>query len=130
MAILLQKFIHNLEMGAGGRVLQLAVGVIAMAAVAVFYDLAAFKNLATQEGMDAAQLARNIGAGRGYTTHFVRPLSVYFVQRQAERRLERLYQGLSLDHQRLFTNWVEQRRQGSTNPAPAQLEAFLKKREQ
>jgi hypothetical protein len=130
MGIMLQKFIHNLEMGAGGRILRLAVALIAMAAMAVFYDLRAFKNLATEEGMDAAQLARNLSEGRGYTTHFVRPLSVFFVQRQAERRLERLYQGLSMDHQKLFTNWVEQRRMDSTNPAPAQLEEFLKKREQ
>ncbi|HEY2951632.1 MAG TPA: glycosyltransferase family 39 protein [Verrucomicrobiae bacterium] len=126
----LQEFIHNMEMGAGGRALQLVVAVVAMAAMAVFYDLAAFKNLATEEGMDAAQLARNISQGRGYTTHFVRPLSVYFVQRQAERGLERLYHGLSVENQRLFTNWVELRRRESTNPAPAQLENFLKKREQ
>ena len=68
MGMKLQEFIHNLEMGAGGRALQLAVAVVAMAAVAVFYDLAAFKNLATQEGMDTAQLARNMAEGRGYTT--------------------------------------------------------------
>ena len=76
MGIKLQTFIHNMEMGAGGRVLRMAVVVIAMAAMAVAYNLAAFKNLATEEGMDAAQLARNIAEGRGYTTYFVRPLSL------------------------------------------------------
>jgi len=41
-------------------------------AMAVFFTIwAAFKNLATQEGMDAAQLAaKTLTEGRGYTTHF------------------------------------------------------------
>ena len=34
--------------------------------------------------MDTAQLARNISEGRGYTTLFVRPLSLYLVQKHNE----------------------------------------------
>jgi hypothetical protein len=34
--------------------------------------------------MDAAQLARNISEGRGYTTLFIRPLSLYLVQKHNE----------------------------------------------
>ena len=34
--------------------------------------------------MDAAQLARNLAEGKGYTTLFIRPFSLYLVQRHNE----------------------------------------------
>jgi hypothetical protein len=43
--------------------------------------ICAYRNLATPEAMDAAQLARNISEGKGYTTLFIRPLSLYLVQK-------------------------------------------------
>jgi len=48
------------------------------------YNLRAYRNLATQEAMDSAQLARNIADGKGYTTLFIRPFSLYLVQRHNE----------------------------------------------
>ena len=53
-------------------------------ALALRYDVHAYRNLATPEGMDAAQLARNIAEGKGYTTLFIRPLSLYLVQKHNE----------------------------------------------
>ena len=51
------------------------------------YNWRAFKNMATQEAMDAAQLARNIAQGKGYTTLFIRPFSIYLVKKHnLERR--------------------------------------------
>jgi hypothetical protein len=46
------------------------------------YDLRAYKNLSTQEGMDAAQLAHNISDGKGFTTDFVRPFSMYLLRKR------------------------------------------------
>src|SRR5271169_6813660 len=83
---LIQMLIHKLEIGAGSRYLRivgLAVGVIALAFV---YDLRAYRNLAAPEAMDAAQLARNISQGNGYTTLLIRPFSLYLVQRYNEAR--------------------------------------------
>ncbi|HUB86972.1 MAG TPA: glycosyltransferase family 39 protein [Verrucomicrobiae bacterium] len=81
MAELIQLLIHKLESGASSRLLRMvAVGVMVMTLVLI-YDLRAYRNLSTPEGMDAAQLARNISEGKGYTTLFVRPLSVYLVQK-------------------------------------------------
>src|SRR2546425_10314548 len=77
MAIRLQELIHKYELGAGHRTLKFILAFIVMVAVAVCYDLTAFRNLSTQEGMDAAQLARNICQGKGFTTDFIRPLSVH-----------------------------------------------------
>jgi hypothetical protein len=52
------------------------------------YDLRAYRNLSTQEAMDGAQLARNLAQGHGYTTLFVRPLSLYLVQNRHQQANE------------------------------------------
>jgi hypothetical protein len=41
----------------------------------------AFKNLSTIEGMDAAQVGRNFAEGKGFTTEFIRPFSMYLVRK-------------------------------------------------
>jgi len=81
---LIQRFIHMLEVGAVSRYLRifaLALGVISLA---FLYDIRADRNLAAPEAMDAAQLARNLSEGKGYTTLLIRPFSLYLVQRHNE----------------------------------------------
>jgi hypothetical protein len=77
---LIQKTIHLLEVGAVSRYLRFFLLSLAVVGLAFIYDLRAYRNLATQEAMDSAQLARNLATGKGYTTLFIRPLSVYLVQ--------------------------------------------------
>jgi hypothetical protein len=77
----LQDVIHKLTEGAGSRFITLALVLFGMVGLAVWYDVAAFKNLSTIEGMDGAQLARNVSEGKGFTTQFVRPLSMHLIQR-------------------------------------------------
>src|SRR5437867_9347296 len=81
MALRLQEWIHRLEVGPGYRFLSYGVALIAFVALAVFYDLALYRNLSTMEGMDAAQVARNLADGKGYTTYFIRPLSLYLLEK-------------------------------------------------
>ena len=81
-----QNLIHKLEVGAGRRVLRNALLTLMVMALAVLYDLRAYRNFSTPEAMDTAQLARNIADGKGYTTSFIRPLSLYLVQRNTEAR--------------------------------------------
>ena len=81
-----QNLIHKLEVGAGRRVLWGAVLTLVVAGLAVLYDLRAYRNFSTPEAMDTAQLARNIADGKGYTTLFIRPLSLYLVQKNNETR--------------------------------------------
>ncbi len=80
----LQDLIHHMEVGAGMRYLNRTVLFVLCALgvliVLVGYDLRAFRNLASAEAMDSAQLARNLAQGKGYTTLFVRPLSVYLLE--------------------------------------------------
>ncbi len=76
----LQEWIHNMEEGRGAKLVKLAGALLVFITVALLYDLRAFKNFSSQEAMDAAQLARNIADGKGYTTDFVRPFSLYLLK--------------------------------------------------
>lgn len=81
---LIQTLIYKLEAGAGPRFFRITALLLAVVALVMRYDVHAYRNLATPEGMDAAQLARNISEGKGYTTLFIRPLSLYLVQKHSE----------------------------------------------
>ncbi|MGD0253665.1 MAG: hypothetical protein ABSC01_13335, partial [Verrucomicrobiota bacterium] len=81
---LVQDLIHKLEVGAGRRVLWSAVLTLVVMALVVLYDLRAYRNFSAPEAMDTAQLARNIADGKGYTTLFLRPFSLFLVQENNE----------------------------------------------
>src|ERR1019366_9455264 len=80
----LQTVIHKMEVGGGARYLRASALVLAILALAVVFDLRAYRNFSTPEAMDSAQLARNIAEGKGYTTLFIRPFSLFLVQRHNE----------------------------------------------
>lgn len=75
-----QDVIHYFEVGPGRRYLQFLLPCLAIAIVAILYDFRAWRNFSAPEAMDSAQLARNLATGKGYTTLYVRPLSLYLVQ--------------------------------------------------
>jgi hypothetical protein len=54
--------------------------------LALLYNLFEYRNLANPESMDAAQLARNVARGEGFTTQFVRPLSLRLVEQHQMAR--------------------------------------------
>jgi len=81
---ILQEFIHKLEVAGGMRYLKIGLAVLAILGAITLYNIQSFKNMATQEAMDSAQLARNIAEGKGYTTSFVRPFSMYLFKRHNE----------------------------------------------
>lgn len=80
----LQEFIHKLTEGSANRFLQVVLVFFAMFGLAVWYDAAAFKNLSTIEGMDAAQVGRNLAEGHGFSTQFVRPFSMRLLREHAK----------------------------------------------
>jgi len=86
IAEIIQTGIHKLEVGAGPRYLRVLLGVLAVLVLVLWYDIHSYKNLSTPEGMDSAQLARNIATGKGFTTEFIRPFSLYLVQRYNQSR--------------------------------------------
>jgi 4-amino-4-deoxy-L-arabinose transferase-like glycosyltransferase len=79
-----QDIIHKMEEGSGREWLVRGVAGLALVTLFFLYDFREFKNLATEEALDTAQLARNISQGKGFTTDYVRPFSMYLLkQKQA-----------------------------------------------
>jgi hypothetical protein len=72
----LQEWIHRMELGAGAKYVRWFGGVIGFVMLALIYNALCFHNLRNPEAMDAAQLGRNIARGDGFTTLFIRPISV------------------------------------------------------
>ena len=83
----IQMLIHKLEVGAGSRYLRILALGLGVVALAFLYDIRAYRNLAAPEAMDAAQLARNLSEGKGYTTLFIRPFSLYLVQNHNQAKM-------------------------------------------
>ena len=77
----LQDILHRLEVGSSSRFFRVGLAVMAVVLLTGGYNWLAFRNMATQEAMDAAQVGRNIAQGKGYTTLFIRPLSMYLVKK-------------------------------------------------
>jgi hypothetical protein len=86
----LQEFIHKFEEGSGAVWIKRLFLFLALAGVAAFYDIREYKGWANREAMDMGQLARNISRGDGYTTQFIRPLSVKLMQMQKGERFNPL----------------------------------------
>lgn len=77
----LQEWIHRLEVGEGTRLVRLVAALLALVALAWWYDSRAFRNFSGPEAMEAAHLARNLAQGEGFTTRSIRPLSLHLVER-------------------------------------------------
>jgi hypothetical protein len=77
----LQDILHQVEAGRGTRLFRAGATVLAVGLLTVGYNWRAYRNLATQEAMDAVQVARNLAQGKGYTTLFIRPFSIFLVQK-------------------------------------------------
>src|SRR5215831_110400 len=82
---IIQDAIHKIEVGGGMRHLRVPLVVVAILAATVFYNYRCFRNFGTQEAMDSAQLARNVATGKGYSTSFIRPFSMFLLRRHAEQ---------------------------------------------
>ena len=81
MSLRVQELIHSLDQGIWSRLVRWVCVLVAMSGAAVLYDAIAFHNLSCPEGMEAAQLARNLSEGKGYITLCVRPFSMFLLQR-------------------------------------------------
>ena len=81
----LQEWIHRIEEGPYMRYLRIGLLCLALVSLWVGYNWRCYRNMNTLDAMDSAQVARNLAEGRGFTTHFVRPLSIYFVKHRNEQ---------------------------------------------
>jgi len=72
-----QEFVHSLELGPLKTVVLRALFCAAVAGLAAVYLLVVFRGLNSETAMDQAQIGRQIAAGAGYTTLYVRPLAIW-----------------------------------------------------
>lgn len=101
---LLQNLIHKLEVGGGMRYLRLGALLLVIFIAALLFDAGAAKNMTTQEGMDAAQVARNLAQGKGFTTFFIRPFSLSLVRQHNQEKHGLPELGQKFDDARLNGN--------------------------
>src|SRR5689334_16875285 len=80
----LQDSIHKLEEGGGLRFVRFGLGGVVVLALAVGYDWRAYRNMSSQEAMDAAQVGRNLSQGKGFSTLYIRPFSMFLLKRHAQ----------------------------------------------
>jgi len=78
---LLQELIYKLEEGRVPRLLRVCLLSGVALLLVIGYNARAYKNFATQEAMDMAQVGRNIAEGSGYSTLFIRPFSIYLLNK-------------------------------------------------
>lgn len=71
----IQKTVHTLETGATALWIKRSLLLVTAIALAVF-QLYYFRGLATSQAMDQAQIGRQIAAGHGWRTNFIRPRAI------------------------------------------------------
>jgi hypothetical protein len=81
----IQDLIYSLEEGGGKVWMARTLFVLIAVFLGACYHLRDFRNLSTPEAMDTAQLARNLSENKGYTTQFIRPASLFLLQKQAAK---------------------------------------------
>lgn len=76
----IQEFIHFIEEGRGAAMIRWFLVILSVGFASAIYQMTEARNFAAPEAMDTAQLARNLAEGRGYTTSFIRPISLHLVR--------------------------------------------------
>lgn len=103
MPLLPQDIVHKAETAMSGTWARVVLAIIAALALLGAYDWRQARNLATQEAMDSAQLARNISQGEGFTTKFIRPFSLFLIKRANQEQVDSLSPEQKADLYRIKT---------------------------
>lgn len=77
----IQNTIHQLDEGFLSRWIKYLLVLVAAVGLALLYDLREYRNFSAPEAMDAAQVARNLAEGNGFSTEYIRPFSLFLIQR-------------------------------------------------
>jgi len=100
----LQEWIHKFEEGPYMRYLRVGLLCFALLSLWVGYNWRCYRNMTSLEAMDAAQVGRNVAEGKGFSTQFIRPLSIHFVKQRNETKYGPVPSGPDADYPRLKGN--------------------------
>ena len=84
----IQDLVYKFETLRSGRGWRIGLGGLLAVILVAGYNGRAFHNLSNPEAMDAAQVGRNLAEGRGYTTQFIRPFSIYLIKKRNQAKYE------------------------------------------
>ena len=80
-----QEFVHDIEAGGLKLLVMRILFFAAVAGLATAYLFFNFRGLNSETAMDQAQIGRQIAAGAGYTTLYVRPLAMWQFLNHSEK---------------------------------------------
>jgi hypothetical protein len=75
-----QQVIHSIEQGNLAGLVRISLTIVGIAALALAYLFIEFKGLSAADGIDQAQIARELAAGHGFSTKSLRPLAAQQIQ--------------------------------------------------
>jgi len=75
--VTIQRLVHSLEQGNLANYIRGALLVLLVVVLFFLYLFVQFRGLDSEEAMDYAQIARQMAAGEGFTTQYVRPLAIW-----------------------------------------------------
>lgn len=78
----IQAAVWQVELGRGKVVVYWILLVLLALSLSLVYSASEFRGLEKREAMDQAQLARNLATGKGFTTYFIRPLSLWHLKKK------------------------------------------------
>jgi 4-amino-4-deoxy-L-arabinose transferase-like glycosyltransferase len=81
-----QSAVYAIELGRGKRIVQWSLIVVLAIVLGMVYTATEFNWMVKREALDMAQLARNIARGEGFTTHVLRPLSLWHMKTYSPER--------------------------------------------
>lgn len=81
----LQELVHQIEIGSLKTVILRAVFFAAVAGLASLYLVVNFRGLDSETAMDQAQIGRQIAAGAGYSTLYIRPMAIWQLLENSEQ---------------------------------------------
>jgi hypothetical protein len=80
-----QQVVHSIEHGSLAGLIRVLLAVVGVVALALIYLFIEFKGLSATDGIDQAQIARELAAGHGLSTKCLRPLAIHEFQRETGR---------------------------------------------
>jgi hypothetical protein len=80
-----QRIVHSIEHGSLAGLIRVLLAIVGVVALALAYLFIQFKGLSATDGIDQAQIARELAAGHGFSTKCLRPLAIHQIQRETGR---------------------------------------------
>jgi len=75
-----QSAVHSVDQGRFAFLIRAGMFTVLVLGLSLLYILGQFRGLDHADAMDQAQIARNIAAGKGFTTDYIRPLALSIIQ--------------------------------------------------